>query len=1458
MDPDSEHKSKLIPESAGENAKVGKGERWSNGGATSRRSSSDSLLSTIQLVSILFFTVTGGPYGFEDVIGASGGLLGLGMLLLIPFVWSAPLALMTGELACMIPQSGGHILWVYHAFGPFWSLFNSVLTFGCGVFDNALYPALFVDYLSHIVYGPFGAIPMPYSLILKATMIAVTTALNLSGVDIVGKASMVFGVSVIAPFVAMFFFAIPQLNLQWISFPTPKPLNWPKLLSVLLWNTSGFDSAGACADEVKDPGRSYPLALLVSVGLMLVTYIVPALVGLSVAPYFELWKVGTFTDIAARVGGRPLEIWLGLGGVASACGLLLTRQCMSSRLVYGMAVAHKAPQFFQSVEGKHGTPWVALVITAFCTLLLSGSKFTLLAEVSTLNTVMLQCMDITLIEFACIAEWQADMVLYCISSVLKFSALIYLRFTEPDAYRPFRIPVGNLLLVGLTAIPLLVCFAMVVLGSPFSHLVALSCLMIAIITHVWLEAIVPFLKRAVSAAAVIYYGTKEHLTRTRQQWMRCVRSLGVVISNTGSRPVVSHSRPLTSLADAPARYGHPSMLGAFSARSSGIAAEIRARNAAQGFRSISVDALKPSDTFPRRHNSITPPEAQAMAEFCGFESVDALVTATVPKDIRRQPMQLGKYTEGFPENEMLERFKDMASKNKVLKSFIGMGYHGTIVPPVILRNLLENPGWYTQYTPYQAEIAQGRLESLLNFQTLITDLTAMPMSNASLLDEGTAAAEAMAMCLNINRGKKTKFYISNLCHPQTIDVCLTRADGLGIEAVVGDHTKFDYSKKDVCGVLVQYPATDGTLIDYSDFVVKAHENGAKVVMATDLLALTVVRPPGELGADMVVGSAQRFGVPMGYGGPHAAFLATSAEYKRLMPGRIIGVSIDAQGNPALRMAMQTREQHIRRDKATSNICTAQALLANMAAMYAVYHGPAGLKDIANRVHGLAAVFAKGVEMAGAGTVAKEPFFDTVKVTVGGGKAADVAAAAVKEGMNLRVLDADTITVAFDETSSIADVDALLKAVAGKQPAFTAESIASQVDAALPKSLERDSAFLTHPIFNTYHSEHELLRYLHRLQAKDLSLVHSMIALGSCTMKLNATAEMIPITWPELANIHPFAPLDQTNGYQEMFNDLGAMLAEITGFDSVSLQPNAGAAGEYAGLMAIRAYHQSRGDHHRNVCIIPVSAHGTNPASAAMCGMKIVAVGTDDKGNVNIAELKAAAEKHKDDLAALMITYPSTHGVYEEGVDEICRIIHANGGQVYMDGANMNAQVGLTSPGHIGADVCHLNLHKTFCIPHGGGGPGMGPIGVKAHLAPFLPSHPVIPTGGIPPPPPGSVGKQMGAIAAAPWGSALILPISFMYIAMMGAQGLTDASRLAILNANYMAKRLESHYPVLFRGANGTCAHEFIIDLRGFKGTAHIEPEDVAKRLMDYGFHAPTMSWPVPGTLMIEPTESESK
>lgn len=872
-------------------------------------------------------------------------------------------------------------------------------------------------------------------------------------------------------------------------------------------------------------------------------------------------------------------------------------------------------------------------------------------------------------------------------------------------------------------------------------------------------------------------------------------------------------------------------------------------------RPISVEALRPSDTFPRRHNSISDEEAAAMAQECGFGSLDELIAATVPKSIVRPPMNLGKYHAGFTESDMLARMHTMARKNHVFKSFLGMGYSDTIVPPVILRNILENPGWYTQYTPYQAEIAQGRLESLLNYQTMVADLTGMPMSNASLLDEGTAAAEAMAMCMAISRGKRTTFLVSDKCHPQTIDVCKTRADGLGIDVQVAHHDSFDFHAG-VAGVLLQYPGTDGEVGDYAGLVEKAHAGGVKVVMATDLLALTMLTPPGELGADMVVGSAQRFGVPMGYGGPHAAFLATSQEYKRLMPGRIIGVSVDAQGKPALRMAMQTREQHIRRDKATSNICTAQALLANMAAMYAVYHGPEGLKQIAERVHGLAAVFKAGVEKLGAGQVSAAPFFDTVKVTVPGG-ASKIAAAAAEKSMNLRVLDADTLTVAFDESKTLEDVDELLSVFAsGKSVGFSAESLAAGVDTALPSKFARSSPFLTHPVFNIYHTEHELLRYLHRLQAKDLSLVHSMIPLGSCTMKLNATSEMIPITWPSLANLHPFAPTEQTQGYQEMFADLGDQLAEITGFDSVSLQPNAGAAGEYAGLMTIRAYHQARGDHHRNVCIIPVSAHGTNPASAAMCGMRIVAVGTDAKGNVNIAELKAAAEKHKSDLAALMITYPSTHGVYEEGVDEICRIIHENGGQVYMDGANMNAQVGLTSPGHIGADVCHLNLHKTFCIPHGGGGPGMGPIGVKAHLAPYLPSHPVIPTGGLPVP--DAELKPLGSISAAPWGSALILPISFMYIAMMGSEGLTNASKLAILNANYMAKRLEGSYKVLFRGENGTCAHEFIIDLREFKNTAGIEPEDVAKRLMDYGYHAPTMSWPVPGTLMIEPTESESK
>ena len=848
-----------------------------------------------------------------------------------------------------------------------------------------------------------------------------------------------------------------------------------------------------------------------------------------------------------------------------------------------------------------------------------------------------------------------------------------------------------------------------------------------------------------------------------------------------------------------------------------------------------------------------------MVAVTGFPSLDALIDATVPAAIRRSDgMDIGAFTPGMTEAAFLDKFKAMASKNTVLKSFIGQGYYGTHLPQVIQRNLLENPGWYTQYTPYQAEIAQGRLESLLNFQTVITDLTGMQISNASLLDEATAAAEAMTMCSGLARGKKPAFLVSDKCHPQTIAVCKTRAEGLGLEVIVGDEATFPATasaRKDVCGVLLQYPATDGTVADYRALVGEVHAAKAKVVVATDLLALTRLAPPGEWGADIVIGSAQRFGVPMGYGGPHAAFLACAEEHKRLMPGRIIGVTRDAAGAPALRMAMQTREQHIRRDKATSNICTAQALLANIAAMYAVYHGPAGLTAIADRVHGLASVLAAGARAAGLGVAPGGAFFDTVTVEVGDSAAA--AARAVKAGMNIRVLSPTSVAIAFDETSTLEDVDALLKVLAPGAAVPSAAALAPTVSPALAGSpLARTSPFLQHRVFNAYHSEHEMLRYLKRLENKDLSLCHSMIPLGSCTMKLNATAEMVPITWPELANLHPYVPVDQAAGYAAMFEDLSAQLASITGFDAVSLQPNSGASGEYAGLMAIRAYHASRGEGHRNVCIIPVSAHGTNPASAVMAGLEVRVVPVDAKGNIDMAALTACAEKYSDRLAALMITYPSTHGVYEDGVDELCATIHKHGGQVYMDGANMNAQVGLTSPGGIGADVCHLNLHKTFCIPHGGGGPGMGPIGVKAHLKPFLPTHPVIPTGGLP----AFEGdaKAFGTMAAAPFGSSLILPISYAYISMMGSEALTKASKLAILNANYMAKRLEAHFPVLFRGPAGTCAHEFIIDLRPLKETADIEAEDVAKRLIDYGYHAPTMSWPVAGTLMIEPTESESK
>ncbi|CAH1415097.1 unnamed protein product [Lactuca virosa] len=803
---------------------------------------------------------------------------------------------------------------------------------------------------------------------------------------------------------------------------------------------------------------------------------------------------------------------------------------------------------------------------------------------------------------------------------------------------------------------------------------------------------------------------------------------------------------------------------------SGSGRNVRSERTINGFgshtqsqvRSISVDALKPSDTFPRRHNSATPDEQTKMAEFVGFPNLDSLIDATVPKSIRLESMKFPKFDEGLTESQMIAHMQDLASKNKIYKSFIGMGYYNTSVPPVILRNIMENPGWYTQYTPYQAEIAQGRLESLLNFQTMITDLTGLPMSNASLLDEGTAAAEAMAMCNNIQKGKKKTFIIASNCHPQTIDICKTRADGFDLKVVTSDLKDFDYSSGDVCGVLVQYPGTEGELLDYGEFIKNAHANGVKVVMATDLLALTVLKPPGEFGADIVVGSAQRFG---------CGFFR----------------------KPALRMAMQTREQHIRRDKATSNICTAQALLANMAAMFGIYHGPEGLKTIAQRVHGLAATFAAGLKKLGTVQVQELPFFDTVKITCADSSV--IAEEADKHQMNLRIVDKNTITVSFDETTTIEDVDNLFKVFAlGKPVTFSATSLAPEVEDVIPSGLVRETPYLTHSIFNIYHTEHELLRYISKLQSKDLSLCHSMIPLGSCTMKLNATTEMMPVTWPAFADMHPFAPTQQAQGYQEMFKNLGDMLCTITGFDSFSLQPNAGAAGEYAGLM-----------------VIPGLSYGER-RSSSQC-------------NINIEEVRKAAEANKEYLSALMVTYPSTHGVYEEGIDEICKIIHDNGGQVYMDGANMNAQVGLTSPGWIGADVCHLNLHKTFCIPHGGGGPGMGPIGVKKHLAPYLPSHPVVATGGIPAP---EHSKPLGTISAAPWGSALILPISYTYIAMMGSQGLTDASKIAILNANYMAKRLESHYPILFRGVNGTVAHEFIVDLRPLKTSAGIEPEDVAK------------------------------
>ncbi len=848
------------------------------------------------------------------------------------------------------------------------------------------------------------------------------------------------------------------------------------------------------------------------------------------------------------------------------------------------------------------------------------------------------------------------------------------------------------------------------------------------------------------------------------------------------------------------------------------------------------DFLAHPDQFPRRHIGPNAEQTKQMLSLLGRPSLDALIDEAVPKQIRLpQPLKL---PEARGEYEVLGELKTIASQNQVFRSYIGMGYYDCITPAVIQRNILENPGWYTQYTPYQAEISQGRLEALLNFQTMVTDLTGLDIANASLLDESTAAAEAMTMCHALKDGRNV-FFVSEDCHPQNIDVVKTRAKALGIEVVVGNHESFKFSDK-VFGALVQYPNTYGAIQDYSGFIEQAHAAGAMVTVATDLLALTLLKPPGEFGADIAIGSAQRFGVPLGYGGPHAAFFATRDAFKRHMPGRIVGVSKDSRGKPALRLALQTREQHIRREKATSNICTAQALLANIASMYACYHGPEGLRKIAERIHYFTGALAACLKKDGF-KVINEAFFDTITVKFPMPQRSTKTAESLR--INLRQIDSTRVGISVDEQFSVNDFEKVLEAVRNGKPAVQVRDVLA---ISLPQKARRTSPFLTHKVFNSYHSETEMLRYIKRLESRDLSLTTSMIPLGSCTMKLNAAVEMLPITWPEFGKLHPFAPLNQTKGYQTIFKQLEAWLGEITGFAGISLQPNAGSQGEYAGLLVIRGYHEKRGDTHRNICLIPTSAHGTNPASAVMAGMNVVAVACDKDGNIDLLDLRAKAAAHKNDLAALMVTYPSTHGVFEETIKEICEIIHANGGQVYMDGANMNAQVGLCRPADMGADVCHLNLHKTFCIPHGGGGPGMGPIGVAKHLVPFLPGHPVVKIDGE---------HLIGAVSAAPWGSASILIISWVYIALMGSKGLTEATKYAILNANYIAGRLAPYFPVLYKGHGGLVAHECILDLRAFKS---VTVEDVAKRLMDYGFHAPTISWPVPGTMMIEPTESEAK
>ncbi|MPY66951.1 aminomethyl-transferring glycine dehydrogenase [Deinococcus sp. SDU3-2] len=849
-----------------------------------------------------------------------------------------------------------------------------------------------------------------------------------------------------------------------------------------------------------------------------------------------------------------------------------------------------------------------------------------------------------------------------------------------------------------------------------------------------------------------------------------------------------------------------------------------------------LNELLQTDDFTRRHIGPTEAEQAEMLTELGVSSLDELTETTLPEAIRFT----GELNVGGPvtEAQALADLKAVAAKNKVFRSYIGMGYHGTHVPPVILRNMLENPGWYTAYTPYQAEISQGRLEMLLNFQQTVMDLTGMPVSNASLLDEATAAAEAMTLAKRVVKSKGNVFYVADDVHPQTLDVIRTRAEYFGYEVVTGAAN--GELPEGAFAALVQTPGTHGDLHDLSPISGRAHEAQAALIVATDLLACALVTPPGEQGADIVIGSAQRFGVPMGFGGPHAAFLACRGEYQRSMPGRVIGVSRDSKGKTALRMAMQTREQHIRREKATSNICTAQALLANMAAAYAVYHGPEGIRTIAERTHRMTGMLAKA--LGNAGLEANATFFDTLTF---GGDVATIRERAEAKGINFRYGNG-RVGVSLDETVTPADLADIIEVITGERVDVLA--LDEQAVEGIPANLQRTSEYLTHPVFNTHHSEHAMLRYLKTLENRDYSLVHGMIPLGSCTMKLNATAEMIPVTWPEFGSLHPFAPADQTEGYAQMLGELEAWLADITGYDAVSLQPNSGAQGEYAGLLAIRKYHESRGEAHRSVCLIPASAHGTNPASAAMLGMQVVVVKTDESGNIDLTDLRAKAEAHSDKLGALMITYPSTHGVYEEHVTEVCEIVHAHGGQVYLDGANMNAMVGLAKPGLIGSDVSHLNLHKTFAIPHGGGGPGMGPIGVKAHLAPFLPNHAVRATSE----------SRTGAVSAAPYGSASILPISYLYIRMLGPEGLKKATQVALLNANYIARRLGGAFPVLYTGRNERVAHECILDIRPLKQASGITEEDIAKRLMDYGFHAPTMSFPVPGTLMIEPTESEPK